>query len=83
MYFVERGDSSYYIREYEYKGKYKIDASENNKIKLFGEHPFESNDIKVCEKMKKKQRLITGFAFKLNPKFSWSNKKKLWAEYEE
>lgn len=75
MEFLEKNDSTVRLQYYEFNGRYKILSI--GKLLLIGNHPFDSNEISVKERVTSKSISILGFSYKLSEKFAWSNNRKL------
>lgn len=72
---IDKMDSNLFEKTYHYNGKYEIDHK--GTIHLNGDHPFNSNIIKMKVKEDEYSVDIYGYKFKLGNQFRWINNRKL------
>jgi hypothetical protein len=75
MKILEKKDTIFYEQYYTFEGRFIIDLKGN--IILFGDHPFDSNSIRIIDIVYETYIYTFYYEFKLNAIYNWSYKRKL------
>jgi hypothetical protein len=75
MKLFEKNDSTFYEHYYSFEGRFLIDTKGN--IILFGDHPFDSDSIRIIDIVYEAYIQTYYFEFKLNAIYNWTYKRKL------